>query len=109
MVIYGPHENADYDDDLGPVIVEDWYHEDYYDLVEQAMAPISKSIGPPVSTNNLINGKMNVLLPEVYYTYRYVTDLRCSIPVSTRPVIHAFQMLASLNSSSSQERPIAYV
>lgn len=60
MVIYGPHENADYDDDLGPIIVEDWYHEDYYDLVEQAMAPISKGLGPPVSTNNLINGKMNV-------------------------------------------------
>lgn len=62
MVIYGPDENADYDDDLGPIIVNDWYHTDYYTIIEQVMAPISKGLGPPVSNNNLINGKMNVLL-----------------------------------------------
>ena len=60
MVIYGPHDNADYDEDLGPILLNDWYHEDYYDIIEQIMAPASKGFGPPVSTNNLIQGKMNV-------------------------------------------------
>jgi len=59
-VIYGPTDNAEYDEDLGPILVNDWYHEDYYTLVEQVMAPINVSTGPPISNNALINGKMNV-------------------------------------------------
>ncbi|CAF9913428.1 MAG: hypothetical protein GOMPHAMPRED_007909 [Gomphillus americanus] len=52
MVIHGP-TNALYDIDLGPVMLSDWYHRDYFSLVEQTMTP-----GPPVkSDNNLINGK----------------------------------------------------
>lgn len=62
MVIYGPHDNADYDEDLGPILLNDWYHQDYYDIIEQVMAPISAGLGPPESTNNLIQGKMNVSL-----------------------------------------------
>ena len=60
MVIYGPHDNVDYDVDLGPVMLSDYYHTDYYALVEQVMAPISENLPPPTSNNNLINGKMNV-------------------------------------------------
>lgn len=59
MIIYGPHDNADYDVDLGPVLISDWYHDDYFSLVEDTMAPESANELPPVSNNNLINGKMN--------------------------------------------------
>ncbi|KAL8747883.1 MAG: hypothetical protein Q9184_007539, partial [Pyrenodesmia sp. 2 TL-2023] len=56
MIIHGPHENIFYDVDLGPVLITDWYHTEYFDLVEQTMG-ISQ---PPVfSDNNLINGKMD--------------------------------------------------
>lgn len=52
MVIYGP-KHAEYDIDLGPVIVEDWFHADYYTLINNTM----NGRFPP-SNNNLINGKM---------------------------------------------------
>lgn len=58
MIIYGPNTES-YDVDLGPVILSDWYHDSYYDLVEQVMAPASEGLLPPMSNNNLINGKMN--------------------------------------------------
>jgi FtsP/CotA-like multicopper oxidase with cupredoxin domain len=44
VIIHGP-SNAQYDIDLGPVFLSDWYHEDYFSIVEK--------------DNNLINGKMN--------------------------------------------------
>ncbi|OCK94729.1 laccase-like multicopper oxidase [Cenococcum geophilum 1.58] len=53
MVIHGP-KTADYDIDIGPVMVSDWYHQDYFTLVNQTM----QGNFPP-SNNNLINGKMN--------------------------------------------------
>lgn len=59
MIIYGPHDQASYDIDLGPVLLSDWYHQDYYTLIEQVMAPASEGLLPPLSNNNLINGKMN--------------------------------------------------
>ncbi|KAF2686030.1 multicopper oxidase [Lentithecium fluviatile CBS 122367] len=52
MVIYGP-KHADYDIDIGPVLIEDWFHADYYTLVNNTM----QGRFPP-SNNNLINGKM---------------------------------------------------
>ncbi|KAI4732130.1 hypothetical protein E4T49_00226 [Aureobasidium sp. EXF-10728] len=58
MIIYGP-KNVDYDIDLGPVILSDWYHEDYYTLVEQTMSKAGANTPQPASNNNLINGKMN--------------------------------------------------
>ncbi|THV64742.1 hypothetical protein D6D28_09671 [Aureobasidium pullulans] len=58
MIIYGP-KNVDYDIDLGPVILTDWYHQDYYTLVEQTMSKASDNTPQPASNNNLINGKMN--------------------------------------------------
>ena len=36
-----------------------YYHQEYYNLIEQVMAPASEGLLPPVSNNNLINGKMN--------------------------------------------------
>ncbi|KAI4146536.1 MAG: hypothetical protein L6R39_003427, partial [Caloplaca ligustica] len=56
MVIHGPHENILYDVDVGPILLTDWYHAPYFDLVKQTVA-----VGQPpaVSDNNLINGKMD--------------------------------------------------
>jgi FtsP/CotA-like multicopper oxidase with cupredoxin domain len=53
LVVYGP-KHQEYDIDIGPIIVEDWYHADYYSLVAGTM----DGQFPP-SNNNLINGKMN--------------------------------------------------
>ncbi|ORY10070.1 laccase-1 precursor [Clohesyomyces aquaticus] len=52
MVIHGP-KHAEYDIDIGPILLEDWFHADYYSLVEGVMAGSF-----PLSNNNLINGKM---------------------------------------------------
>lgn len=55
MVIHGPSQ-VQYDYDLGPVMLSDAYHTEYFKIVEQVMG-----VGqpPPFSDNNLINGKMN--------------------------------------------------
>jgi FtsP/CotA-like multicopper oxidase with cupredoxin domain len=53
LVIYGP-KHEEYDIDIGPIVLEDWFHADYYTLVEGVM----NSRFPP-SNNNLINGRMN--------------------------------------------------
>ncbi|GJC89889.1 oxydoreductase ptaK [Colletotrichum liriopes] len=56
MVIYGPGTtNADID--LGPVMLSDWYHKQYYDLLEEILQ-VGAS-GLVFSENNLINGKGN--------------------------------------------------
>ncbi|KAK7617054.1 laccase [Phyllosticta citricarpa] len=58
MIIYGPNntQSAQYDVDLGPIMLSDWYHQSYYDLVEQTMAPAVQHVPPPVSDNNIMNG-----------------------------------------------------
>ncbi|KAF2875606.1 Cupredoxin [Massariosphaeria phaeospora] len=53
MVIYGPR-HVEYDIDLGPVQLEDWYHADYFSLVNRTMHRQF-----PPSNNVLVNGKMN--------------------------------------------------
>ena len=58
MIIYGPYDNVEYDVDLGPILLTDYYHQDYFTLIEQVMAPAVENLLPPVSNNNLINGKM---------------------------------------------------
>lgn len=55
LIVHGP-KNVPYDKDLGPVLLSDWNHGEYFTLVQQTMAPFQ---GPPKSDNNLINGKMN--------------------------------------------------
>jgi len=56
MVIYGPHVGPDYDEDLGPVLLHDLYHEYYSDVLEGLLMPVPHDV-IPASNNNLINGK----------------------------------------------------
>jgi FtsP/CotA-like multicopper oxidase with cupredoxin domain len=58
MIIHGP-SNANYDIDLGPVFLTDYYHKDYYTIVEEVMGNGTEANERPASDNNLINGKMN--------------------------------------------------
>lgn len=37
MIIYGPN-HVEYDTDLGPVFITDWYHRSYLDIVEDIMS-----------------------------------------------------------------------
>ncbi|KAL2401892.1 oxidoreductase ptaK [Exophiala dermatitidis] len=55
MIIHGPL-NAEYDEDLGPILLTDYYHEDYYTIVEEVMGT-DLTLVAPTSVNNLINGK----------------------------------------------------
>lgn len=57
MIIHGP-TNADYDVDLGPVMLSDYYHEDYFTVLKRVMGT-DLSVAIPFSQNNLINGKNN--------------------------------------------------
>ena len=63
IVVYGP-ETLPYDVDVGPVILSDWYHNDYYSLLQQIMTP-GPNFTLVYSTNNLINGKMSILSFEM--------------------------------------------
>ncbi|KAH7381904.1 Cupredoxin [Cadophora sp. MPI-SDFR-AT-0126] len=56
MIIYGP-KNANYDIDLGPVFISDWFHTDYEEIVAETLRPGGNP--RPAADNNLINGKMN--------------------------------------------------
>lgn len=61
MIIFGP-KNAAYDIDIGAVMLSDWYHEDYFTLVEGVVGNGSSGVPvvtAPLSDNNLINGKMD--------------------------------------------------
>lgn len=58
MIIYGP-KNAAYDLDLGPVLLSDYYHDDYFTILEGVMGTDFSKIAP-FSNNNLINGKGQV-------------------------------------------------
>ena len=55
MIIHGP-TSADYNIDIGPVMISDWNHQDYYRLVQMG---IGVSQAPVTSNNTLINGKMD--------------------------------------------------
>ncbi|MCJ1258523.1 hypothetical protein MMC24_006356 [Lignoscripta atroalba] len=57
MVIYGP-KHIPYDIDLGPVLLSDWFHKDYFTVVE-AIVGNNASNWPQASNNNLINGRNN--------------------------------------------------
>ncbi|KAI0475847.1 multicopper oxidase [Xylariaceae sp. FL0804] len=73
IVVYGP-TNLAYDIDLGPVMVNDWYHEDYFTVVEEVLSP--NFTGEALSDNNLINGKMAFDCSTVAYgdTHQCVDD-----------------------------------
>ena len=55
LVIYGPLD-VSYDDDMGPVMISDYFHEYYTTAVELTLAPPAQA-RPPLAMNNLINGK----------------------------------------------------
>jgi FtsP/CotA-like multicopper oxidase with cupredoxin domain len=55
IVVHGP-QNALYDEDLGPVMLSDYFHTDYNTLIEDVMSTDFAKI-TPLSDNNLINGK----------------------------------------------------
>ncbi|GAM85433.1 hypothetical protein ANO11243_034400 [Dothideomycetidae sp. 11243] len=59
MVVHGP-ANAAYDIDVGPIMLNDWYHSGYYPLVQ---GDSGKPFHLALSNNNLINGKMNYPCP----------------------------------------------
>lgn len=59
IIIHGPNTGK-YDIDLGPVILTDIYHKNYFEVLESVMKPLNQGGFPgPSSDNNLINGKMN--------------------------------------------------
>ncbi|KAL1877560.1 hypothetical protein VTK73DRAFT_8549 [Phialemonium thermophilum] len=57
IVVYGPSKFEHGVIDIGPVLLSDWYHDDYLTIVKRMLAPG----GSPMvySDNTLINGKMN--------------------------------------------------
>jgi FtsP/CotA-like multicopper oxidase with cupredoxin domain len=57
MQIYGPTQ-LDYDIDVGPVMISDWFHVPYFSIVADAVGT-DLSVIPPVSDNILINGRAN--------------------------------------------------
>lgn len=60
QVIHGPSNYA-YDIDLGPVTLNDYYHKEYYTILEGVVGTdlADESVFRPASDNNLINGKMD--------------------------------------------------
>lgn len=63
MVIHGPTDNYPSFSgdliDLGPILVTDFYHDDYYTLVEQSMSNNNLVANLVTSVNTLIQGKGN--------------------------------------------------
>lgn len=57
MIIHGP-SNVEYDIDLGPVTLNDYYHRQEFDILKDVVGNDLTKIRP-ASDNNLINGKMN--------------------------------------------------
>jgi FtsP/CotA-like multicopper oxidase with cupredoxin domain len=57
IIVHGPSEYSDYDEDLGPVIINDWYHTYYTDIQNQVLAPTNGGAPPrPISQSNLVGG-----------------------------------------------------
>ncbi|MCJ1231423.1 hypothetical protein MMC12_008100 [Toensbergia leucococca] len=59
MIIHGPKAiDTGYDFDVGPGMLSDWHHPDYFSIVEDTEST-NKALWAVSSDNNLINGKMN--------------------------------------------------
>jgi FtsP/CotA-like multicopper oxidase with cupredoxin domain len=59
LIVHGP-KHVDYDFDLGPVMMGDWYHRDYFSVVQDAATTSNDfNVYVPASDNVLINGKNN--------------------------------------------------
>ncbi|GME49106.1 laccase-1 precursor [Neofusicoccum parvum] len=57
VVVHGPSA-LDYDYDLGPVFVNDWYHKSYLELIDDVVST-DPELWHPMADNNMINGKMD--------------------------------------------------
>jgi FtsP/CotA-like multicopper oxidase with cupredoxin domain len=59
IVVHGPSDNEAYDIDIGLIALNDFYHDDWYSMV-QILSPPHPNQPPPMPTSdgNLINGKM---------------------------------------------------
>jgi FtsP/CotA-like multicopper oxidase with cupredoxin domain len=70
MVVHGP-ATSEWDIDLGPVMLTDWFHAYYEDLIDQVYhSSRDGPILPPMANNMLINGKANYPCSE--------TDKKCT-------------------------------
>ncbi|KAF2724384.1 multicopper oxidase [Polychaeton citri CBS 116435] len=59
LVVYGPN-HAPYDEDVGVVLLGDYYHADYHSVLANAVSDSSNfTVYVPTSNNSLINGKNN--------------------------------------------------
>lgn len=56
IVIHGPND-VNYDEDLGPILVSDWYHDTYEHLVDLVLQPTNGPPFRPLSDSNLVGGK----------------------------------------------------
>lgn len=52
-------QNANYDEDLGPVMVSDWYHEYYQTVIDALLEPLP-AVNIPMSDNNLVRIKLEM-------------------------------------------------
>lgn len=80
MVIYGPSQ-ADYDCDVGPVMLSDWYHIPYFSIVSDAVGT-DMSLIPPTSDSNLIQGRSNFTCTDTSYdngTYYLGSNLNSTL------------------------------
>ena len=55
LIIHGP-QNDDYDEDLGPIALTDYYHRGYFGIVQDITGTDLSKVRP-ASDSNLINGK----------------------------------------------------
>ncbi|KAF7189767.1 oxidoreductase ptaK, partial [Pseudocercospora fuligena] len=55
IIVYGPSQQ-DYDIDIGPVMLSDWYHVPYFSIVSDAVGSDLSEI-PPAADSMLINGR----------------------------------------------------
>ena len=74
MIVYGP-KNVHYDIDVGPIALSDWYHKEYFNIIQTEV--LGTGIPPP-SDNNLINGK---------------ADINCVVPINCESEIANFVLL----------------
>ena len=72
MIIHGPKHVA-YDIDVGPILLSDWYHKTYEEIVEYVMASPANN-GPPLSDSNLINGKMSLNCAQTLHSTESCTS-----------------------------------
>lgn len=56
IVVHGPND-VDYDEDLGPILFTDWFHDTYEHIVDLVLQPTNGPPFRPLSDSNLVGGK----------------------------------------------------